>query len=122
MPERLRMRRPRCESDDPEGAKFFITCVTPVKPHFPQSGKDTIPCAKHRGTCGAALTAQTPARPAAPPLPPTRYPPGYLAEKILTSRPALEGERMQVTVLFADTKRSMELPAARNPKGARQLP
>jgi hypothetical protein len=50
-----------------------------------------------------------------------RNSPGYLAEKIPTSKPALEGERMRVTVLFADTKGSMELPAARNPKEARQL-
>ena len=115
------MRCRRCESDDPEGAEFFITCGTPVKPHCPQSGEDTIPRAEHCGVCGTPLTAQTPARPAAPPLPPTRNPPGYLAEKILTSKPALEGERMQVTVLFADTKRSMELPAARHQKEARQL-
>src|SRR6266849_5005909 len=37
------------------------------------------------------------------------YTPPYLAEKILTSRSALEGERKQVTVLFADLKGSMEL-------------
>jgi class 3 adenylate cyclase/tetratricopeptide (TPR) repeat protein len=47
--------------------------------------------------------------------------PGYLAEKILTSRAALEGERKQVTVLFADLKGSMELLADRDPEEARQL-
>ena len=45
----------------------------------------------------------------------------YLAEKILTSRSALEGERKQVTVLFADLKGSMELLADRDPEEARQL-
>src|SRR5438445_12194905 len=35
---------------------------------------------------------------------PLAYTPSYLAEKILTSRSALEGERKQVTVLFADIK------------------
>jgi class 3 adenylate cyclase len=45
----------------------------------------------------------------------------YLAEKILTSRSALEGERKQVTVLFADLKGSMELLAERDPEEARQL-
>ena len=50
---------------------------------------------------------------------PTRPP--YLAEKILTSRSALEGERKQVTVLFADLKGSMELLADRDPEEARQL-
>jgi class 3 adenylate cyclase/tetratricopeptide (TPR) repeat protein len=44
-----------------------------------------------------------------------------LAEKILTSKSALEGERKQVTVLFADLKGSMELLADRDPEEARQL-
>src|SRR5712691_2598594 len=52
---------------------------------------------------------------------PLTYTPPYLAEKILTSRAALEGERKQVTVLFADLKGSMELLAERDPEEARQL-
>ena len=52
---------------------------------------------------------------------PLSYTPPYLAEKILTSRSALEGERKQVTVLFADIKGSMELLADRDPEEARQL-
>jgi class 3 adenylate cyclase/tetratricopeptide (TPR) repeat protein len=44
-----------------------------------------------------------------------------LAEKILTSKAALEGERKQVTVLFADLKGSMELLADRDPEEARKL-
>ena len=52
---------------------------------------------------------------------PSAYTPPYLAEKILTSRSALEGERKQVTVLFADLKGSMELLAERDPEEARQL-
>ena len=59
---------------------------------------------------------------------PLTYTPPYLAEKILTSRSALEGERKQVTVLFADLKGSTELirdldpeagPAAPRPRPAR---
>jgi class 3 adenylate cyclase/tetratricopeptide (TPR) repeat protein len=49
------------------------------------------------------------------------YTPAHLAEKILTSRNALEGERKQVTVLFADLKGSMELLADRDPEEARRL-
>ena len=45
---------------------------------------------------------------------PLTYTPPYLAEKILTSRSALEGERKQVTVLFADIKGSTELLAERS--------
>jgi class 3 adenylate cyclase/tetratricopeptide (TPR) repeat protein len=52
---------------------------------------------------------------------PLAYTPAYLAEKILTSRSALEGERKLVTVLFADLKGSMELLADRDPEEARQL-
>ena len=70
-------------------------------------------------------TGSPPAGPAAPAEPPARVPlvytPPYLAEKILTSRSALEGERKQVTVLFADLKGSLELLADRDPKEARQL-
>ena len=66
-----------------------------------------------------------PTDPAAPAEPPARVPlvytPPYLAEKILTSRSALEGERKQVTVLFADLKGSLELLADRDPEEARQL-
>jgi class 3 adenylate cyclase len=72
------------------------------------------------GTLEAALpsaTAPTPAQDQAP----LAYTPPHLAEKILTSRAALEGERKQVTVLFADLKGSMELLAERDPEEARQL-
>ena len=52
---------------------------------------------------------------------PESYTPKHLAEKILTSKAALEGERKQVTVLFADLKGSMELLADRDPEEARKL-
>ena len=52
---------------------------------------------------------------------PLAYTPQHLAEKILTSRSALEGERKHVTVLFADLRGSMELLADRDPEEARQL-
>jgi len=52
---------------------------------------------------------------------PQSYTPKHLAEKILTSKSALEGERKQVTVLFADLKGSMELLADRDPEEARKI-
>jgi class 3 adenylate cyclase len=70
-------------------------------------------------TAPAAATLAVVAEPSAPA--PHTYTPSYLAEKILTSRSALEGERKQVTVLFADLKGSMELLAERDPEEARQL-
>jgi hypothetical protein len=100
--EGLSIRCPLCEADTPDGAKFCIECGTPLHPRCPLCGADTLPRAKFCRECGVPLTAQSPAPPAAPPSSPLRYTPGYLAEKILTSRNALEGERKQVTVLFAD--------------------
>src|ERR671930_679178 len=52
---------------------------------------------------------------------PRTYTPPHLAEKILAARSTLEGERKQVTVLFADLKSSMELLAERDPEEARHL-
>src|SRR4029453_5313611 len=51
---------------------------------------------------------------------PLSYTPIHLVEKILNSREAREGERKQVTVLFADLKGSMELLADRDPEEARR--
>jgi class 3 adenylate cyclase len=63
------------------------------------------------GSCGAALEQQARAARA-----PTAYKPKPLAEKILTSRSALEGERKQVTVLFAEVKGSMDLAEQVDPE------
>jgi class 3 adenylate cyclase/tetratricopeptide (TPR) repeat protein len=63
----------------------------------------------------------SPARASEPARVPLASTPAHLAEKILLSRSALEGERKQVTVLFADLKGSMELLADRDPEEARQL-
>ena len=52
---------------------------------------------------------------------PLAYTPPYLAEKILTSRSALEGERKQVTVFFADIKGSTRLIEGLDPEAAQQL-
>ena len=115
------MHCPCCDADTPDGAKFCIECGTPLRPRCPQCGADTLPRAKFCGECGTPLTAPPPAPPAAPPPSPLRYTPGYLAEKILTAKATLEGERKQVTVLFADLKGSMELLADHDPEEARQL-
>ena len=52
---------------------------------------------------------------------PMGYTPKHLAERILRSRAALEGERKQVTVLFADIKGSMELIQNVDPEQARRF-
>ncbi len=53
--------------------------------------------------------------------PPLSYTPQYLTDKILISRSALEGERKQVTVLFADIKDSTELIQDLDPEDAQKL-
>jgi class 3 adenylate cyclase len=82
------------------------------------------------GDAGARPMPMPTAPPTAVPAPPLStdqeraslfYTPLHLAEKILTSRSALSGERKQVTVLFADLKGSLELLADRDPEEARQL-
>jgi class 3 adenylate cyclase len=52
---------------------------------------------------------------------PLAYTPPHLTDKILTARQALEGERKQVTVLFADIKDSTELIRGLDPEAAQQL-
>jgi class 3 adenylate cyclase/tetratricopeptide (TPR) repeat protein len=75
--------------------------------------------AKFCSECAHPVSA-TPAGPPRYPAPES-YTPKHLAERILSSKAALEGERKQVTVLFADLKGSMELLADRDPEEARKL-
>jgi class 3 adenylate cyclase/tetratricopeptide (TPR) repeat protein len=116
------MHCPRCETDNPEGMKFCMECAAPLTRRCPQCGIANPPQAKFCGQCATSLTGQTPTpHPSAAPHPPLSHTPDHLAEKILTSRSALEGERKQVTVLFADLKGSMELLADRDPEEARAI-
>jgi class 3 adenylate cyclase len=116
------MHCPRCEADTPEGMQVCIACAAPLTRRCPQCGVANLPQAKFCGQCATSLAGQTPTpHPSAAPEPPLSYTPGHMAEKILTSKAALEGERKQVTVLFADLKGSMELMADRDPEVARQL-
>jgi class 3 adenylate cyclase/tetratricopeptide (TPR) repeat protein len=116
------MRCPRCGSDTPEGMRFCIECAAPLTRRCPSCGVANPPQAKFCGQCATSLTGQTPGEPpSSAAQPPLSYTPAHLAEKILTTRSALEGERKQVTVLFADLKGSMELLADRDPEEARAL-
>jgi double zinc ribbon protein len=104
---------PSCGFENPEGLKFCNDCGAPLRMPCALCGCVNQPQAKFCGECGTAL----PPRPHAP----VSYTPGYLAEKILHSKTALEGERKQITVLFADLKGSMELLADRDPEEARAI-
>jgi len=100
------MRCPRCRHDNRDAARFCGECGVPLV----------------RGdACARCATVNSPGQPfcdgcgqrlgVASPSPKTREPriPGHLAAKILGARGALEGERKQVTVLFADVVHSMEI-------------
>src|SRR5262249_9006683 len=88
------------------GATFAAVC--------PSCGIEVEAGSKFCDSCGAAVAVPRVGSPES-------YTPKHLAEKILTSKSALEGERKQVTVLFADLKGSMELLADRDPEEAHKL-
>src|SRR5882724_27363 len=101
-----------CGHENPLGAKFCPECAAPLARRCAACGAEPPPTAKFCPECAAPLAAKPQA--AAPD--PRSYTPQHLAEKILTSRSALEGERKQVTVLFADVKGSMELAEQLDPE------
>ncbi len=87
----------------------------------PSCGFSNEPSEKFCGGCGQALKAAVATESPTKFFSIQSYTPKHLAEKILTSKSVLEGERKQVTVLFADLKGSMELLADRDPEEARKL-
>src|SRR2546422_897151 len=113
------MTCPRCQQDNPPHARFCLGCGARLALTCGSCGAELPGGARFCLQCGQAVTART-AAPVGSPAPET-YTPKHLAEKILTSKAALEGERKQVTVLFADLKGSMELLADRDPEEARKL-
>ncbi len=114
------MQCPRCQAENRAGRRFCAECGAPLALPCSSCGFANEPGEKFCGGCGTPLTV-VPRVLEPQERPPQAYTPRYLAEKILTSKSALEGERKQVTVLFADLKRSMELLADRDPEEARQL-
>jgi class 3 adenylate cyclase len=105
----------RCQAANPEDARFCAECGARLELPCPKCRRPAGVDKKFCSACGAALT------PAGRYQAPDAYTPKHLAERILTSKSALEGERKQVTILFADIKGSMELLAGRDPEEARQI-
>ena len=107
-----------CGHDNPDSARFCLQCGTPFALRCAGCGAELPGGAKFCLECGAAVVraaseraAVAPAR-HAPRAPTSRH----LADKIRQSKSALEGERKQVTVLFADVKGSMELAEQMDPE------
>jgi class 3 adenylate cyclase/tetratricopeptide (TPR) repeat protein len=116
------MKCSRCQQEAPSDAEFCPECGTKLAAVCAQCGTANASGHKFCKKCGHPLASAAGARPAGERFgSPETYTPKHLAEKILTSKAALEGERKQVTVLFADLKGSMELLADRDPEEARRI-
>ena len=114
-------RCPQCQHENPPGARFCNGCGARVELACAGCGQVNPSGSRFCNGCGAKLGDPAPAGPEPRFTSPATYTPKHLAEKILTSKAALEGERKQVTVLFADLKGSMELLADRDPEEARKI-
>src|SRR5215813_8122825 len=114
------MTCPRCQHVNPPGSNYCLGCGARLSLICSSCQTELPPGSRFCNKCGTPITAaETAAASRAPS--PEAYTPKHLAEKILTSNSALEGERKQVTVLFADLKGSMELLADRDPEEARKI-
>jgi len=112
------MKCPKCHHENTPKAKFCEECAAPLARTCGNCGNPVSPAAKFCPNCGNALGPMADDHRF---VSPKSYTPQHLAEKILTARAGLEGERKQVTVLFADVKGSMELLADLDPEDAQKL-
>ena len=113
------MKCPQCEFENRPQAKFCEECASPLARICANCGTQLSATAKFCPECAHPVSSSSAVQSRFHS--PRAYTPKHLAEKILTSKSALEGERKQVTVLFADMKGSMELLADRDPEEARKL-
>ena len=118
------MKCPKCQTENPETNKFCRECGVSLSMVCPHCGTEVLSQDKFCGKCGQALgetpelstTAVTFDRVA-----PKSYTPKHLAEKILTTRRSLEGERKLVTVLFADVAGYTSLSEKLDPEDVHRI-
>jgi class 3 adenylate cyclase/tetratricopeptide (TPR) repeat protein len=112
------MKCPKCEHENPVAAKFCEQCATPLARQCANCATEFSAVANFCPQCGypVKLGAED-LRFASP----HDYTPLHLANKILAGKAAMEGERKQVTVMFADLKGSMEFVVGRDPEDAQSL-
>src|SRR3989475_2145287 len=106
------MECPQCRHANPPETKFCGECGTRLQSLCSACQAVNPPTNKFCSECGqrlaggapapAAAVAGAPVVPAARFASPEAYTPKRLAEKILTSKSAIEGERKIVTVMFSD--------------------
>lgn len=111
------MECPRCRAPNRDGAQFCRACGVRLDLVCAACGAVVQAASHFCDSCGATLPPSLPGR-ALPPRfsSPGSYTPRHLADKILTSRSALEGERKQVTVLFADVSGFTSLSEGLDPE------
>ncbi|TMA80739.1 MAG: hypothetical protein E6J77_18010, partial [Deltaproteobacteria bacterium] len=111
---------PTCRQANRVGARFCDSCWRALASSCAQCGIELRAGARFCDACGAPIgttaAATAPPRPDRPGPDPRAYTPKHLADRILTSRSAIEGERKHVTVLFADVTGSMELAEQVDPE------
>ena len=115
------MKCARCQHENEAGAKFCEECAAPLVRACAKCGRQLSSTAKFCSECAHPTGRAEASPPASRFGAPDSYTPKYLADRILTSKAAIEGERKQVTVLFADLRGSMEMVADRDPEAARKL-
>ncbi len=99
-----------CQTDNADDSRFCEACGSALEQRCAHCGKHNRPSARFCRACGSELRQAAPAEaPRQAAAPAAAYTPQHLVDKILHSRSALEGERKQVTVFFADVKGSMDL-------------
>jgi class 3 adenylate cyclase/tetratricopeptide (TPR) repeat protein len=99
--------------------RFCGRCGAALAAQCPHCGAEAPPDFRFCGHCGKSLQ-ETPAAPG-PAAEPAVYTPKHLADKILRSRSALEGERRQVTVLFADVAGFTSLAEKLDPEDVHRI-
>src|SRR5437762_9972247 len=112
------MSCPSCATENPAGAKFCRGCGVRLDAICPACTHSNLPGSRFCNECGHQLEAAGagPRTPAPSASAQVAYTPKHLADKILKARSAIEGERRQVTVLFADLAGFSALAETRDPE------
>src|SRR6266540_2579987 len=113
------MRCSACSTENPPQARFCLECAAPLARRCSSCGTVLPDAAKFCMECAQPVPAAA-ATPGPSPSPQVNAP-GHLVDRILASRGALDGERKQVTVRFADVVGSTELIRDLDPEDARTL-
>ena len=114
------MKCSKCQFENPDGAKFCNECGSRLEFPCPQCGKGNPPDSKFCNECGHELQEPT----ETPPIDfnqPQSYTPKFLADKILTTRSSMEGERKLVTVFFADVANYTSISEKLDPEEVHQI-